>query len=319
MKRAETVTFGGSGLDRAAKIRESEEHLRQCWEKPDTGVLPIWRGKPLFSDDKAAFVSVSSPVVALAGEAPVFLGLDEGAARFAVDISAWEPLSGEAQQTDVFFDSSAQTHPDLPEDHQFLELRGVMAKLTPRDAELVATAKAILNWHRSHRFCAACGQPSEVAMGGWQRTCPACAAAHFPRTDPVVIMLITHGNDVLLGRSPGWPDGMYSLLAGFVEPGETIEGAVRREVLEESNIRVGAVEYLSSQPWPFPNSLMFGCRGEALNRDITPDPDEIEDARWVSREELARAFAGEHPDLLPARKGAIAQFLLSLWLADKLD
>ena len=132
-------------------------------------------------------------------------------------------------------------------------------------------------------------------------------------------MLITHGNSVLVGRSPGWPEGMYSLLAGFVEPGETIEAAVRREVFEEAGVRVGTVSYLSSQPWPFPASLMFGCAGDALNKDLTIDPEEIEDAMWVTREEMADAFAGNHPKLLPARKGAIAHFLLEAWLSDRLD
>jgi NAD+ diphosphatase len=156
-------------------------------------------------------------------------------------------------------------------------------------------------------------------MAGWQRDCPACGGHHFPRTDPVVIMLITHGNDVLLGRSPGWPEGMYSLLAGFIEPGETIEAAVRREVFEEAGIRVGEVGYLASQPWPFPASLMFGCRGAALDRDITIDPKEIENAQWVSKERLARIFANEDPEIRPARNGAIAHFILWNWLADRLD
>jgi len=132
-------------------------------------------------------------------------------------------------------------------------------------------------------------------------------------------MLITHGNSVLLGRSPGWPEGMFSLLAGFVEPGETLEAAVRREVMEEAGIGVGEVSYLSSQPWPFPASLMFGAWGKATSTEINIDPEEIEDARWVSREELALAFAGSHPDILPARKGAIAHFLLHHWLSDTLD
>ena len=158
-----------------------------------------------------------------------------------------------------------------------------------------------------------------MSMAGWQRNCQTCGAPHFPRTDPVVIMLITHGNAVLMGRSPGWPDGMYSLLAGFVEPGETMEAAVRREVEEEAGIVVGRVDYLSSQPWPYPSSLMFGCRGEALGTDITIDPAEIEDARWFTREEIADAFAGRHPILKPARKGAIAHFILWNWLADTLD
>ena len=132
-------------------------------------------------------------------------------------------------------------------------------------------------------------------------------------------MLITYGNSVLIGRSPGWPEGMFSLLAGFVEPGETLEAAVRREVFEESGVRVGQVEYLSSQPWPFPASLMFGCLGHATSQKITIDPAEIEDAMWVTREEMMDIVAGEHPTIFPARKGAIAHFLIENWLADTLD
>jgi NAD+ diphosphatase len=156
-------------------------------------------------------------------------------------------------------------------------------------------------------------------MGGWQRNCPACGAHHFPRTDPVVIMLVTRVNAVLMGRSPGWPEGMYSLLAGFVEPGETLEAAVRREVFEEAGVRLGRVGYLASQPWPFPASLMFGCRAEALTEEITIDPAEIEAARWVPREEMLTVLAGRHPELRAPRRGAIAAFLIEAWLADRLD
>ena len=158
-----------------------------------------------------------------------------------------------------------------------------------------------------------------MVQGGWQRTCPACRAQHFPRTDPVVIMLVTHGNSVLLGRSPGWPEGMFSLLAGFVEPGETIEAAVRREVQEETGVGCGAVSYLASQPWPFPASLMIGARTEATGTAITIDPDELEQALWVTREELVTVFAGLHPTIRPGRQGAIANFILRAWLADRLD
>jgi len=250
----------------------------------------------------------------------VFLGLDETEQPlFAVDFSTWEPEFLDAEALGLFLDPSQQRHPDLPEDHVFSELRMVMTRLTPRAAELAATAKAIIGWHSTHGFCSRCGTRSDVAQGGWQRVCPACKAHHFPRTDPVVIMLITHGSSVLMGRSPGWPDGMYSLLAGFVEPGETLEAAVRREVFEETGVHVGAVNYLASQPWPFPASLMFGCGGEATSRDITIDPDEIEDAMWVSRDEMMTAFAGQHPVLKPARKGAIAHLLIRNWLADTLD
>ncbi|MEM8592550.1 MAG: NAD(+) diphosphatase, partial [Pseudomonadota bacterium] len=217
-----------------------------------------------------------------------------------------------------FLDPTLQYHPDLP-GAAFAELRGMMTKLNPRDAELAATARGLMEWHRTHGFCARCGERSHMAERGWQRNCHACGAHHFPRTDPVVIMLVLKGNSVLLGRSPGWPDGMYSLLAGFVEPGETLEAAVRREVLEEAGIKIGEVGYLGSQPWPFPASLMFGCIGHATSEEITVDPEELEDARWATREEIVEAMAGRHPEIAAARKGAIAHFLLSRWVADRLD
>ena len=218
-----------------------------------------------------------------------------------------------------FVDLSEQQHPALQEDQVFADLRANMTRLDARDAELASTAKALFEWHCSHRFCAVCGHQSEMSQAGWQRTCPSCGAPHFPRTDPVVIMLITKGDSVLIGRSPGWPEGMYSLLAGFVEPGETPEAAVRREVLEEVGIAVGRVDYLGSQPWAFPNSLMMGFRGEALETDLKIDPNEIEDAIWVPRDEMMQALAGDHAFLKPARKGAIAEFILRHWVADRLE
>ncbi|MEZ5777862.1 MAG: NAD(+) diphosphatase [Paracoccaceae bacterium] len=319
MRLAETVTFGGSGLDRAAWLRVKAEEPAAHLADSRTRVLPVWRGKPLVQGASAAWLPADHPVLADAAGPLVFLGLDEGAARFAADISGWQPPADEAAQEAAFFDATEQHHPALPGDHRFAELRGVMAALSPRDAELVATAKAILGWHRSHCFCSACGAASEVAQAGWQRICPACGAQHFPRTDPVVIMLVTRGNSVLLGRSPGWPERMYSCLAGFMEPGETLEAAVRREVAEETAIRVGRVRYLASQPWPYPSSLMIGCEGIAESAEITLDPTELEAAIWLNREELARVFAGEHPDIRKPRQGAIAGFLLTNWLADRLD
>ncbi len=320
MKLAETVTFGGCGLDRAAQVRGDPAAVAGLLADTATRALAIWRGKPLFGDGGAAagWLGVQHPIFRLADEAPTFLGLSDAGAHFAYDISGWEPQ--EMPDTlGAFFDPSEQRHPDLPDDFGFAELRGAMTRLTPRDAELVATARAILGWHESHGFCARCGEKTVVAQAGWQRDCPVCGAHHFPRTDPVVIMLITHGNSVLMGRSPGWPEGMYSLLAGFVEPGETIEAAVRREVFEEAGISVGAVGYLASQPWPFPSSLMLGCHGQATSTQITIDPTEIEQALWVNREEMMLVFAGEHSVIKPARKGAIAHFLLRNWLADRLD
>ena len=319
MRHAETVTFGGSGLDRAAELRGKPDEIARLLASADCGVLAIWRGKPLLETESRApvFLAHDHPLFSTADEAPVFLGLDEGAPRFARDISNWEPT--EVPDTlGAFTDPSEQLHPEV-KGAVFAELRANMTALSPRGAELVATAKAILGWHETHGFCAYCGEKTVIGMAGWQRDCPACDRHHFPRTDPVVIMLITHGNSVLMGRSPFWPDGMYSLLAGFVEPGETIEAAVRREVFEEAGVRVGAVDYLASQPWPFPSSLMFGCHGHATSREITIDPAEIEDARWMTREEMLEAFAGQHPVMKPARKGAIARFLIENWLADTLD
>jgi NAD+ diphosphatase len=317
MRIAESVTFGGSGLDRGAGLRKDAAALAGLLR--EGRVLPVWRGKPL-CDGGAGLGWVGAESAVLAGAGPaVFLGMDDGVARFAADISHWAPEAGAAAVEGGFFDATEQRHPALDDRFAFLELRGVMTLLTAREAELAATAKAVLHWHRSHGFCATCGAATVMEAGGWQRACPACGAQHFPRTDPVVIMLITRGNRVLVGRNANWPEGMYSLLAGFVEPGETLEAAVRREVFEEAGVRVGAVRYLASQPWPFPASLMFGCAGEALDEAIRLDPDELEDAVWVTREEMVAAMAGRHPRIRPARKGAIAHFLIANWLADRLD
>ncbi len=322
MRTAETVTFGGSQLDRAAELRNDSIALEKLQKDEGSRAVLFWRGKPLIQKNRPAHllrVPMTHPILQDASPEWMFLGKEDGAGRFAFDLSHWTPADLDQSQLGGFLDPSEQTHPCLEDGEVFAELRRVMTWLSPRDAELAATGKALFGWHESHRFCSNCGQHSAINNAGWQRTCPDCGRHHFPRTDPVVIMLITKGNSVLLGRSPGWPDGMYSLLAGFVEPGETLEAAVRREVWEEAGIRVGQVGYLASQPWPFPASLMFGCQGEALDEDITIDPIEIEDAIWVSREELSRAFAGEHDRILPARKGAIAHFLLENWLADTLD
>ncbi|MCV2882831.1 NAD(+) diphosphatase [Actibacterium sp. XHP0104] len=318
MRLAETVTFGGAGIDRAAEMRGDADALAVAW--PEARVVPLWRGKPLIRGedlDALGHVPGSHPVVAARQARAVLLGRADGAVWFAVDMSDWQP-EDLAEGHDSFVDLSEQRHPDLPDDTCFAELRRVMARLSPRDAELAATAKAILGWHRSHGFCSCCGGRSALSMAGWHSTCATCGAHHFPRTDPVVIMLITHGNSVLVGRSPGWPEGMYSLLAGFVEPGETIEAAVRREVAEETGVQVGEVRYLASQPWPFPASLMLGCSGVALGREITLDPHELDDALWISREEMLRVFADEHPLIRRPRRGAIAGFLLENWLADRL-
>lgn len=322
MKLAETVTFGGSGLNRAAELRSDAQALAELHRNQSSQAIVFWRGKPLIrraERDALGRIPTVHSMLSDRVQNAVFLGLEDGRAVFAHDISDWQPENVDEAAMGSFLDPSEQSHPDLPETDVFAELRANMTRLTARDAELAASARALYSWHESHKFCAKCGAASVMSMAGWQRGCVACDGQHFPRTDPVVIMLITHGNSVLMGRSPGWPDGMYSLLAGFVEPGESLEAAVRREVLEEAGIKVGQVDYLASQPWPFPNSLMFGCKGVALSEEITIDPVEIEDAIWVSREEMMLSFAGENPKILPARKGAIAHFILKHWLSDRLD
>ena len=311
------MAFGASGLDRAAHLRGDPIALAKLLAGGQ--VLPLWRGKPLMQDGAGLAWVGAGHAVLEQGAAPVFLGLDDGVARFATDVSDWAPDAGAQAVQGGFLDASEQHHPALPETHRFAELRAAMLRLSPREGELAATAKAVLQWHHSHRFCAACGAPSAASQAGWQRQCGACGATHFPRTDPVVIMLVTHGNRVLLGRSPGWPPGMYSCLAGFVEPGETIEAAVRREVAEETGITIGRVTYVASQPWPFPASLMIGCRGEATSEAITVDPAELEDGLWVTREDMVTVMDGRHSVIRPTRRGAIAHALISEWLADRLD
>ena len=209
----------------------------------------------------------------------VFLGLDDGAPRFGVGLAPDDA-------------AALKTRSDLVvTDLRSIAVQGLVAgeHLPP-----IAEAKAVLHWHARHRFCSNCGAPTVAVDAGWRRDCAECRAQHFPRTDPVVIMLAIDGDDCLLGRSPRFIPNMWSCLAGFLEPGETIEDAVRRETLEEASITTGRVRYLASQPWPFPSSLMIGCYAEATSREIVVDTEELEGARWFSKEELARMLMRRH-------------------------
>ncbi|MCT4555297.1 MAG: NAD(+) diphosphatase [Pelagimonas sp.] len=323
MKAAEEVSFGGSGLERAAHLRGDIPALSALMQSDQARTVLLWRGKPLIAGEgkfDLQRLPLDHPILRHSSGEPLLLGIEEqGGAVFAHDISSWAPDDLDQEAMAAFVDQTEQIHPSLTGDQRFRELRSMMTRLTPRDAELAATARALFCWHDSHRFCARCGTASEIHKAGWERICPSCGAHHFPRTDPVVIMLITDGNRTLLGRGTGWPEGMYSCLAGFLEPGETIEAAVRREVFEEAGVKVGAVRYLSSQPWAFPSSLMIGCQGIAKSSEIQLDPEELEDARWVTREQLIASMAGQDTSFFPARKGSIAHFLLRNWLADRLD
>jgi NAD+ diphosphatase len=199
-----------------------------------------------------------------------------------------------------------------------VDLRSIAVRglVPPEELGLLAMAKSMLDWHRRHRFCANCGAPTQPAQAGFRRDCAACGAQHFPRTDPVVIMLVTRGDRCLMGRQPRFPEKMYSCLAGFLEQGETIEDAVRRETFEEAGIRVGAVRYLASQPWPFPSNIMIGCIGEALTDDIAFDGEELEDARWFTKDDIRRMLDGTHEEFLAPAPIAIANHLIREWVKE---
>src|ERR1700719_1066032 len=230
----------------------------------------------------------------------VFLGRHDGAPLFgiAIDPDAAEALKGR-------------------NDLLVTDLRSIAtgALVAPEHLPPLAAAKALLAWHRRHRFCSNCGAPTRLTQAGWRRDCAACGAEHFPRTDPVVIMLAIHGERCLLGRQSRFAKGMWSCLAGFVEPGETIEDAVRRETLEEAGIVCRRVAYFASQPWPFPMSLMIGCHAQALTTELKVDRSELEDARWFAREEVAAMVLRKHPDGLTATHPfAIAHHIIRAWL-----
>ncbi|MGB0960642.1 MAG: NAD(+) diphosphatase [Halocynthiibacter sp.] len=312
------MIFSHSVLDRAAHLREDDVAL---FDHKDAVIYPFWRSMPLLdvAGDSAHLVGFSPadwPFVAK--ENRIFLGLLDDVPHFAIDVSNWQPEGAleTSAHTGTAFDQNKVPFKAEEALWHFQEPREVFPLLSPKDADVIAISKALLNWHRSHKFCARCGEVSEQAMAGWQRNCGACGGLHFPRTDPVVIMLVTHEDHVLLGRSHGWPDKMYSLLAGFVEPGETLEAATTREVLEETGISVQDVTYMKCQPWPYPNSLMVGMRAVARDTKITLDPHELDDAIWVPKAEVMRSLSGEHTDILPAREGSIAYELLKIWVAE---
>ncbi len=257
-----------------------------------SGDIPILRpgGERVTALHPLAEIAQSETVLERA-----FLGLDGACPVFAVLIGAEraEELKQEGR---------------LAIDLRSIAVQGLV---TPPELGLLAEAKALMNWHQRHRFCANCGKLSSVAVSGFRRDCPSCEAQHFPRTDPVAIMLPVRGDCCLLGRSARFASRVYSALAGFIEHGETIEAAVRREIKEESGIVCGRVTYLASQPWPFPMSLMIGCHAQALTEEIVIDRQELEDARWFTRAEITAMLKGEHPEgILCPPPIAIAHWLV---------
>jgi NAD+ diphosphatase len=274
--------FAGPGLDRADAARAEPERIAEFARSPLAREL-LWQdGLPALGPDGALqWREITDPAL--------FLGLDGDAPRF----SAYQQEVGSGPA--VF---------------------SMLANLSTEDAPLFAAALSLARWHSRHRFCATCGSETEAVRGGWSRKCPACTAEHYPRVDPVVIMLAEHDGRLLLGRQYHYPPNRYSALAGFVEVGETIEDAVAREIKEEAGIDVADVTYLASQPWPFPSSLMVGCTSRALSDELTIDFAELEDARWFTRDEVAAAIEGrEDAPFQPPPRHAIARTLLERWLA----
>lgn len=291
--------LSGLELDRAASLRSSPERLDEVWARPDTSVVPVWRSKHLLLRGEVASPALLRPHQLEAYRSTrVLLGTAEGTAYFAVDVSADESLLDTLR---------------LSPAHAILGLREVAPLLSQAEGALLAYAGGILSWHRRHRFCGVCGGETRSTQGGHVRVCANenCREQHFPRTDPAVIMLVTDGDEALLGRQAAWPGRVYSTLAGFVEPGESLEEAVRREVQEETQVELDEVQYHSSQPWPFPSSLMLGFTARAKSREIRVQPDELEDARWFTRAQLLAREDVELPSTI-----SIARRLIEDWLTE---
>ena len=295
--------FAGNPLDRAEVQRRDEDWLNQAADQPNALFLPLQGLKVALSDRDAdtpqalRWFDLDELTNSFEIETPRLLGLEDGAPRFAVNV---KPL---------------KTPDQPPNNCTFTDARHAAMALDTPAAGIVAHARAQLNWHAKNGFCATCGGPTKAGRGGQIRTCPACDSHIFPRTDPVVIMLVCDDKHCLLGqaamRMPRMK--MYSALAGFVDQAESIEEAVRREVMEEAGIKAGAVRYHSSQPWPFPSSLMIGAHAEPLTHDINFDTQEMADVSWFTRDQVRSAFAGELDFGLPGEI-AIAHHLIKHWL-----
>jgi len=306
--------YSGNPLDRAQVERRDPVLLTALLAASETRVAPFQGDRPLIdlnepvTPGKIGWLSLSDRRVQHIDHASFYLlgKTAEGHARFVCDI----------HREDEDFNTEAAPFNDIG---KFIDLRsvGLQGLVPTSELSILAQGKSMTSWHRSHQFCSTCGALSVSVEGGIRRHCPRCHTNHFPRTDPVVIMLIYHGDACLLGRSADYNQGQYSTLAGFVDQGETIEEAVRREIREETRIDVGAVSYHASQPWPFPSTLMIGCHGEALNYDIHIDDHEIEHARWFSRNEVRSMFDNTHRDgLIVPHKYAIAHHLIRYFVEE---
>lgn len=283
------ITFSGNPLDRASYRRADQVWLAS--QRTSGLFLPFWQNRPFIAGERAGFLPGRAE---WEGMLCVFLGLDGEQPLFAVDLPG-------------------DTEPVL-DGGNFQEMRAAAFTLPARDTAIAGQAKALLDWHKRHGFCPNCGHATAFAEAGYKRTCPQCGAEHFPRTDPVVIMLPVFENECLIGRNLRFPPQLFSAFAGFVEPGETMEEAVRRELWEEVELKVGAVSYHATQPWPFPSALMLGCYATALSRDFRIDGHEIEAARWLSKDEVRARLASKIEDEMRLPTAiAIAHRLIRDW------
>ena len=283
------IPFSGNPLNRVSEKRTDTAWIEAKRHDPSSLVFPMWRLQPfILGSEKAApplELGLVRPEIAdefgLDDAISIFLGLDGDRGIFALDIS-------EAS-------NPTKTGPLAGLGH-FRDARTAASMVSLRDAAIIAQAKAMIDWHQRHGFCPKCGAATKIMDAGYRRLCDTCKSEHFPRTDPVVIMLATHGEACLVGRGKLFPAGMFSALAGFVEPGETIEEAVRRELMEEANVKVGEVTYYATQPWPFPSSLMIGCFAKADSRDAHADENELAEVRWIERSVARELIEGRRVD-----------------------
>jgi NAD+ diphosphatase len=306
------IPFAGNPLNRASEKRTDATWIESKRRDPSSLIFPMWRLEPflLGTENSGPPIELGllrpgiADSLASGSAACIFLGLDGDRAVFALDVS---------EATDP-----AKVGPLAGLGH-FRDARVAGSMVSIKDAAIIAEAKAVIDWHQRHGFCPRCGAPTKLVDAGWRRLCGKCSAEHFPRVDPVVIMLATHGEACLVGRGKQFPSGMFSALAGFVEPGETIEEAVRRELMEEASVKVGEVTYYATQPWPFPSSLMIGCFAKAESRDVKADENELAEVRWIERSIARELIEGKQVDGLRVPPPiAIAHHLIRTWaLRDK--
>jgi NAD+ diphosphatase len=316
-KAAADIPLVPAGLDRAAHRRRDPAWLDAAFASDTVRILPMREGLPLVEGSGPASAPQQIGAQLATGRPLLWLGpqaamLSQKFVRvFLGETARGSPVFAIELPSSFSLDNSPISGIGVFED-----FRVAAAAMDAFDGGAAATARALFEWHRRHGFCANCGTRTKVGEAGWKRTCDDCGAEHFPRVDPVAIMLAVHGDKCLMGRQKAWRPGFWSCLAGFVEPGETIEQAAAREVLEEAGVRCTAApaEYLFCQPWPFPSSLMIGLILHAEDDRITVDTHELESARWFTRDEAKAMMAGTHPEAYPPMRFAIAHHVLKAWL-----